>query len=292
MIKLLILGNGQPVKMVVDSLNKNEIEIINVEQDRIGSGFEQENFINDLAKKNICVNKLKDLAPGDYDFVLSMNYNKIIDIKKFPPIKIINLHIGLLPKYRGNNANAWAVLNGENEVGYTLHEVSEMLDGGAIYYKFVYKIGDDETYYNAKNAICNDIKTNLSKILVSIYNNEFTPIEQANSSFVYCTKLRPKDGIIEDWDVNSDLLVRKSYVFGKPLGTGLRFRFKDEYFEIDRISTIVQFISSVGIPGSIVFINNNNLWIKTRDTAVEIGGIRYNNELIEVNKLFKIGMRL
>ena len=46
--------------------------------------------------------------------------------------------MGILPVYRGNNANAASILNGDRKVGYTLHQVSEVLDGGEIYYTFGY----------------------------------------------------------------------------------------------------------------------------------------------------------
>jgi len=58
--------------------------------------------------------------------------------------------MGLLPVYRGNNANSWSILNGDRRVGYTFHDVSNILDGGAIYYKFTYEIKENETYFHAK----------------------------------------------------------------------------------------------------------------------------------------------
>lgn len=49
MIKLLLLGHGNPVKLVIDSLNKNAFEVINVEQDRLRSGKEVEAFEQEFA---------------------------------------------------------------------------------------------------------------------------------------------------------------------------------------------------------------------------------------------------
>jgi len=292
MIKLLLLGHGNPVKLIIDSLNKNTFKVINVEQDRLRLGKEQDDFVDFLKARGILLNKLDKSRMLDYNLVLSINYSKIIDVGKFPGVKLINLHMGILPKYRGNNANAWAVINGEKRVGYTLHEITNILDGGNIYYKYEYDISNDETYLKGKNAINLDIANNINRVLLSIFSEETIPISQEGAAFMYCVKLRPSDGIISDWDVRSDLLIRKSYVFGKPLGTGLRFQYQNNFYEIDKVNLIKGYELSIGIPGSIVNIKDSNLWIKTSDTVVELSGISNEKLLTDVSKVFKIGARL
>lgn len=46
--------------------------------------------------------------------------------------KIFNLHPALLPKYRGCSSVPWAMINGENEVGFTYHYIDEGCDTGDI----------------------------------------------------------------------------------------------------------------------------------------------------------------
>ncbi len=292
MINLLIFGNGTPAMNVIDSLNKNDIKVVDIEQDKLLIPEEQHVFASYLDARGIYLNKLDKLTRKDYDLILVVNYNKIIDIEQFKDAMILNLHLGILPKYRGNNANVWAVINGESEVGYTIHEVTDILDGGDIYYRYAFNIRLSGTYLTAKNCMNLDIKNNLNRILLSIVNNKITPVSQEGFPFVYCTKIKPSDGIIDNWNVSSDFLTRKNYVFQKPYGTGMSFAYKDEYYEFDNIFPIEKFEISVGIPGSIVYIKGNALWVKTSDTAVELSGIRYQSSIIDVNKIFKIGMRL
>ena len=291
MIRLVIMGHGDPVKLIINSLDKNIFKVVNVQQDRIRAGKEQDTFCDFLNSQNILINKI-NLNKGDFDLILSVNYYKIIDINQYLQHKLINLHIGLLPKYRGNNANAWAVINGEKRVGYTLHEITNILDGGDIFYTFEYEIGNDVTYFNAKKAINHDISTNISQIIHSIYNKQIAPKSQKGAGFTYCLKLKPSDGIISDWNISTDTLIKMYYVFGKPMGTGLDFKYKDSFYKIDKISLIEGYLPSVGKPGSIVYIFENCLWVKTMDTAVKISGIRSNNILINVNEIFKMGIRL
>lgn len=57
----------------------------------------------------------------------------------------INLHIGYLPKYRGILCNEHAYLEGNlNEIGYTVHELSNELDKGWIYERKAYQISKDK----------------------------------------------------------------------------------------------------------------------------------------------------
>lgn len=292
MNNLLLLGHGEPIKLVIDSLNRKEINIINVEQDRLRTGEEQVDFHNYLNSNKILLNKLDSIKISDFNLILSVNYNKIIDIEKFLGVKMINLHMGILPRFRGNNANAWAVLNGENKVGYTIHELTNVLDAGNIFYKFEYDISNDETYFEGKNAINKNISDNINNVLISIFNSDIKPVTQDGASFMYCVKLKPSDGIISDWNVKSDILKRKSYVFGKPLGTGLKFYHNYRLFEVDKVNLIKDYEKSYGVPGSIVFIRDNCIWVKTKDTAIELQGISIDDSFIEVKKIFKIGMRL
>jgi methionyl-tRNA formyltransferase len=44
----------------------------------------------------------------------------------------INIHNGMLPRYRGMLPNFWQMYHGEREVGITVHEINEKLDDGRI----------------------------------------------------------------------------------------------------------------------------------------------------------------
>jgi len=46
---------------------------------------------------------------------------------------VVNIHNSLLPRYRGRHAFTWAMIHGETEVGYTLHQVDHGVDTGPIY---------------------------------------------------------------------------------------------------------------------------------------------------------------
>jgi len=75
------------------------------------------------------------------DLVISVFYDKIIKpwfIDKCT--RIINLHNGPLPRYRGVAPINWALKNGEALHGITIHEITPGIDEGPIYSQVLYSI--------------------------------------------------------------------------------------------------------------------------------------------------------
>lgn len=86
----------------------------------------------------------KDIPGEDgrsIDLAVSVTYNKIIKdwfIKKCK--KIINIHNGPLPKYRGVSPINWALKNDELSHGVTIHEITPGVDDGPIISQVVFSI--------------------------------------------------------------------------------------------------------------------------------------------------------
>jgi methionyl-tRNA formyltransferase len=75
------------------------------------------------------------------DLAVSIFYDKIIKAWFIDKCrKIINLHNGPLPKYRGVSPINWALKNGEVEHGVTIHEITPGIDDGAIVGQTKYSI--------------------------------------------------------------------------------------------------------------------------------------------------------
>jgi methionyl-tRNA formyltransferase len=62
-----------------------------------------------------------------------------------PPLGIVNGHPALLPKGRGPHPWAWAVRNGETEIGLTYHYMDATFDTGNILAQRTIPIGPDDT---------------------------------------------------------------------------------------------------------------------------------------------------
>ena len=78
---------------------------------------------------------LSALAATGPNLVLSIRYGGILRDAAIavPRLGVLNLHSGLLPDYRGVMATFYAMLNGENEIGMTLHTIIDAgIDTGDI----------------------------------------------------------------------------------------------------------------------------------------------------------------
>ena len=74
---------------------------------------------------------IKELAP---DIIVVVAYGCIIPPQLLHTAKYgcINLHVSLLPKYRGSAPIQWAVLNGDEGTGVTIMQLDEGLDTGDV----------------------------------------------------------------------------------------------------------------------------------------------------------------
>ena len=78
------------------------------------------------------------------DLAFSVFYDKIIKswfIEKCG--RILNLHNGPLPRYRGVSPINWALKNGERSHGVTIHEITAGIDDGPIVSQVTYSIYPD-----------------------------------------------------------------------------------------------------------------------------------------------------
>lgn len=72
---------------------------------------------------------LEILAAAAPDLVVSIRYRRILQDAAIaiPPLGVLNLHSGALPDYKGVMATFWAMLDGAETIGATLHRI---IDGG------------------------------------------------------------------------------------------------------------------------------------------------------------------
>lgn len=70
--------------------------------------------------------------PEEYDLGISFLYPHMVPSKQVNCHTWINFHPGPLPEYRGRNIAYYAIMNGEQEFGASLHYMNEYFDTGPI----------------------------------------------------------------------------------------------------------------------------------------------------------------
>ncbi len=88
--------------------------------------------------------QISTLAP---ELIVVVAYGRLLppEILSLPKYGCINLHVSLLPKYRGAAPVQWSVINGEEETGVSIMYLNEGLDTGDILRVSPVKIGENET---------------------------------------------------------------------------------------------------------------------------------------------------
>ena len=102
--------------------------------------YSVDNVIRKYKPKNykaISINSndfVKHIKTNQIDLIISIASSEIFEneILNAPKKGCINYHTALLPKYRGRQPLFWALLNGEKEIGISIHEMDEKLDNGPI----------------------------------------------------------------------------------------------------------------------------------------------------------------
>lgn len=87
---------------------------------------------------------IRALAP---EVIVVVAYGCLLpaSVLAIPRYGCVNLHVSLLPKYRGSAPVQWAVLNGDTETGVTVMQLDEGLDTGDVLACERLAIGPEET---------------------------------------------------------------------------------------------------------------------------------------------------
>lgn len=98
------------------------------------------------------VEKRRSIAPllraYDADLAICTGFPWLIPAEAIavPRLGIVNGHPSLLPRYRGPFPIAWAVRNGETEIGMSYHLMDESFDTGPVLAQASVPLPDDETW--------------------------------------------------------------------------------------------------------------------------------------------------
>jgi len=140
--------------------------------------------------------KLKSLSP---DLFVVVAY-KILprDLLKIPKIGAVNLHASLLPKYRGAAPIQHALLNGDEETGFTTFFIEPKVDTGAILLQEKIIVNDDDDFGSLSKKVIVKGATFMLRTLDKIEDGTVQAINQNNDLASLAPKIR-KEMYKIDW---------------------------------------------------------------------------------------------
>lgn len=133
------------------------------------------------------------------DFLFSFYYRSMLGERLLECARrgALNIHGSLLPKYRGRAPVNWAILNGEQETGATLHYMVARADAGDIVDQLAVPILADDDAREVFTKVTTAAEIVLARSLPSLLAGNAPHRPQPIVPGQYFGRRRPEDGRIE-----------------------------------------------------------------------------------------------
>jgi methionyl-tRNA formyltransferase len=141
------------------------------------------------------------------DVAVVVAYGRILPdhFLRTPRRGCINVHLSLLPLYRGAAPANWAIVKGESETGVTTMFIEPELDTGPILLQRKTEIGDTETAPELMERLSEIGAELLGETLSRL--DDLTPRPQRDRDATFAPILKKKDGLI-DWSQSALVIER------------------------------------------------------------------------------------
>ena len=135
---------------------------------------------------------LEELQP---ELIAVVAYGKILpkSVLDFPKYGCINVHVSLLPKYRGAAPMQRAIIDGEKETGVTIMHMAEGVDTGDIITSQKFPIGPEDDFEAIHDRSAEVGAKLLVKTISDIANGTATRTPQDDSLASHAAKIEKED---------------------------------------------------------------------------------------------------
>lgn len=158
------------------------------------------------ARDEAFVQILRDLNP---DVMVVIAFGQILpeSILEIPAYGCINIHVSLLPKYRGASPLQWAVLDGETESGVTTMMMDAGIDTGDILDQKVIPLDPKETYGSIYDKLSMAGGALIVSTLEKIEKGTIVRTPQKDEEATHTKKITKAMGDI-DWTMEATIIER------------------------------------------------------------------------------------
>jgi methionyl-tRNA formyltransferase len=235
---------------------------------------------------------VRELAALGAELGLSISYNQILRraLLDVPRLGVLNFHAGMLPRYRGRNVINWAIINGEEEIGITAHQVDEGIDTGAIVLQRSLPMGWTDTYGDVLRRVVDAFPALVADAVRLVASGEAVPVPQDESAATYFGGREEGDEWL-DWSATSRELHNKIRGIAHP-GPGARTMVGDRLVTIWRAYYDPAWPRYTATPGQVVGrAADGAAIVKTGDSTIRVEEVQYEGEASGAPR-WRIGTRL
>lgn len=210
-----------------------------------------------IRKEPEIIEALKVLQP---DFFVTFAFGQILsqEVLDIPKYETINLHVSLLPKYRGANPIQRAIINGDTETGICTMITELGLDCGDICMKYPIEITKNMNCVELFELCASNSPELLEKTLIGIKEGTLKPIPQCEDGVCFADKLKKEECKI-DWNKSAEEI--HNLVRGVYKCPGAFFEFKGKIIKVMETEPIES--NANGAAGDFVNVSKSGIDVKT-----------------------------
>ncbi len=191
------------------------------------------------------VDDLQQLHP---DLCVTAAFGQILsqEILDIPVLGTVNVHASLLPKHRGSAPIAWAILQGDPEIGVTTMMTSRGIDDGDMLLHCSMPRPLDATCGELTEILSREGAKLLIETLRKMEDGTLKRIPQDHANMTYDPMLKKEMGTI-DWNASADEIVCR--ILAMNPWPACSVQYGEERIKLLRAEAV----SDTGIPGNILY---------------------------------------
>ena len=211
--------------------------------------------------------------PFDLFFSIDNLFKVPKEILTLPRIYAINFHDAPLPRYAGNNATNWALMNREKMHGIAWHVMTDVIDAGDILKQKIFPVSDEETALTL-NAKCYEKSIEgFAELMDELAEKRVKLAKQdlGKRTFFPLWK-RPRAACVVDWSRSTEEIdaFSRGLDFGSypnPLGLPKLF-LGDQAIIVKEIDVLKS--KAAATPGTITLVTNEAIHVATGSQEVAL----------------------
>ena len=214
------------------------------------------------------VNRLKDLNP---DLIVVVAFGQILpkSILDIPKFGCVNVHVSLLPKYRGAAPINWVIINGEDKTGVTTMYMDEGLYTGDMILTSEFELNDEITAGELHDIMKEEGAKVLKETIDLIEKGEAPRIPQNHDEFTYAPMMNKTLGQI---DFSKSAKEIHNLVRGVNPWPSAYTTYKDQTMKVWKTKVLSE--TSDKDPGTILKVDKDGIRVSTKDNVILISEIQ------------------
>ena len=228
---------------------------------------------------------LMELKP---DVVVVIAYGLIVpkQLLTIPKYGFINVHMSLLPRWRGAAPIQHAILAGDQETGVTIMQMDAKLDTGDILALASFPITEDDTSDTLQTKMGILGASKLIDTLQRLPTQKLHPIQQDHNKATYAHKINKQDARI-DWQQSTEIITRQIRAYN-PWPVAFT-NYQDTIIRVWEAKPIA--MKHHAKPGTVLSTNKQGIHIATINGCIDLQKVQLPNkkpllvaEVIKANK--------